>query len=103
MRPMLTLTLALLLISAVFVGETQAAPAFSTTQTAIGESYYRWIFLTAWNLSSGALSQSQTGYHGPCVFNHPAPQQQWIARFIYDQTTGKTRELAWYYSQPHVQ
>ncbi|HPG01185.1 MAG TPA: hypothetical protein PLE77_14095 [Kiritimatiellia bacterium] len=103
MRPILILTIGLLLISVVFVGETHAGPTFSTSQIIIGVSYYRWMFMTAWNLSSGALYQSNTGYNGPSVFNHPAPQQQWIARFIYDQTTGQTRELAWYYSQDHVQ
>lgn len=103
MRSILILTLALLLISVVFVGETQAAPVWDTTQTIRGTSSYRWTFLTAWNLSSGALSQSQASYHGPFWLNHPAPQQQWIARFIYDQSSGQTRELAWFYRQPHVQ
>ena len=103
MRPILILTLALLLISVVFVGEAQAAPVFATTQTIDGYSIYRTAFLTAWNLSSGALSVSQTSYHGLFWLDHPAPPQQWIARFIYDEGSGKTRELAWHYTQPHVQ
>ena len=93
-----------LLAVALLLGVAQANPLFNTTQPVAGYTTSRWAFLTAWNLSTGVQSVSASWYNGRSVWSHPVTaQQQWIARFVYDQGTGQTRELAWYYSQPHVQ
>ena len=81
-----------------------ANQVFDATQPITGTSASRWAFMTAWNLSSGALLMSPTWYNGNSTWNHDASgTQQWIARFVYDQSAGQTRALAWYYRQDHVQ
>lgn len=63
-----------------------------------------WAFMTAWNLATGTLDVSPSFRNTTYAWDHPAPgYQQWIARFVYNQGTGKTTGLAWYYRQPHVQ
>lgn len=80
-----------------------ANPDFATTQGVAGWTANRWAYMTAWNLSSGALSVGSQWYNGRTVMNHAVAKNQWIARFVYDQTTGQTRQLAWFYTQDHVQ
>jgi len=80
-----------------------ANPDFASSQGAAGWTANRWSYMTAWNLSSGALSVGTQWYNGRQVMNHAVVKQQWIARFIYDQSTGQTRQLSWFYYQDHVQ
>lgn len=85
-------------------GSAFANPQFNNNQTIAGRTTDRWTFMTAWNLSSGAFQVSPNWFNGRSVWSHAASTHtQWIARFVYDQTSGQTRELAWYYSQIHVQ
>lgn len=78
--------------------------SFDTSQPIAGTAVNRWSFMTAWNLTTGALSVSPSWQNGSYTWNHPADNyQQWIARFVYNQGTGKTAGLAWYYRQSHVQ
>ncbi|HPG01188.1 MAG TPA: CARDB domain-containing protein [Kiritimatiellia bacterium] len=78
--------------------------SFDTSQPIAGSAVNRWSFMTAWNLTTGALSVSPSWQNGSYTWNHPADNyQQWIARFAYDQVTGQTTALAWYYRQAHVQ
>jgi len=80
------------------------SPTFNMIQRITCSAVNKWAFLTAWNLATGVQSVSPSWYKGRSVWSHPVTaQQQWIARFVYDQGTGQTRELAWFYSQPHVQ
>ena len=104
MRNVLISILGVLLVVALLAGVVRANPIFNTTQPVAGYTVNRWSYMTAWNLSTGALSLSPSWYNGRNVWNHPVTsKQQWIARFVYDQSLGQTRELAWYYTQDHVQ
>lgn len=103
MRKTLIPLLGLLLVTAFLLGAADANPTIGTTQGIVGRTTSRWAFMTAWNLATGVQSVSPSWYNSTSVWNHPAGQQQWIARFVYDQSTGQTRELAWFYGQPHVQ
>ncbi|HPG01186.1 MAG TPA: CARDB domain-containing protein [Kiritimatiellia bacterium] len=77
---------------------------FKETQWIRGVADSAWAFMTAWNLSTGALNVSPSFRNTTYVWEHPTPgYQQWIARFVYNQGTGKTAGLAWYYRQSHVQ
>lgn len=85
-------------------GSAAANQQFHTAQPFAGRANNQWAFITAWNLASGGLEVSPNWYNGRHVWSHStASLNQWIARFVYDQAAGKTRELAWYYSQVHVQ
>lgn len=77
---------------------------FDAAQPIAGYAVNRWSFMTAWNLSTGALEMSPRWRNGVQTWEHSAAgHQQWIARFSYDDTTGRTTALAWYYRQSHVQ
>lgn len=77
---------------------------FKEVQWIRGVADSAWAFMTAWNLTTGALNVSPSFRNSTYVWEHPTPgYQQWIARFIYNQGTGKTTGLAWYYRQAHVQ
>lgn len=80
-------------------GVVRANPDLYSLQPVAGWAENRWSFMTAWNLSSGQLEMSPAFYSGRQVWHHNAPKTQWIGRFIYDQGTGRTSELAWFYSQ----
>lgn len=81
-----------------------AQQSMSITQSIHGYSSGGWSFLTAWNLSTGAQQVSTGWYSGARRFEHSVSAwRQWIARFIYNQSTGRTAALAWYYDQPHFQ
>lgn len=85
-------------------GGTVVYPAFNTIQRLTCSAVNKWSFLTAWNLSTSGLEMSASWYNGSFTWEHTAAgSQQWIARFAYDQGTGKTTALAWYYRQAHVQ
>lgn len=85
-------------------GGTVVYPIFDASQPIAGNAVNRWSFMTAWNLATGVQSVSPSWQNGSYTWNHPAAgYQQWIARFAYDQVTGKTTSLAWYYRQAHVQ
>ena len=76
----------------------------SSTQAVVGYSPGQWGFMTAWNLSTGGLQQSSSWRTGTHRFDHAYPTyRQWIARFVYNQSTGRTTDMAWFYGQPHVQ
>ena len=79
-------------------------PAFDASQPIAGSAVNRWSYMTAWNLVTGSLNVSPSWQNGSYTWNHPAEGgEQWIARFAYDQVTGKTTSLAWYYRQAHIQ
>lgn len=81
-----------------------AVNRFDTRQPITGWANNRWSFLTAWNLSTGALEVSPRWRNGYLTWEHTADAyQQWIARFVYDEGTGKTTAMAWFYRQSHVQ
>lgn len=80
-----------------------ANPDLHSSQPIAGWSDNSWSFMTAWNLSSGLLQVSPNWFSGRQLWTHAAPKNQWIARFTYNQVTGQTAELAWYYSQWFVQ
>ena len=85
-------------------GGTVVYPIFDASQPIAGNAANRWSFMTAWNLTTGVQSVSPSWQNGSYTWNHPAAgYQQWIARFAYDQVTGKTTSLAWYYRQAHIQ
>ncbi len=82
----------------------RALQRFDTSQPITGWANNRWSFMSAWNLSTGALEVSPRWNNGPLTWNHTADAyQQWIARFVYDEVTGKTTALAWYFRQSHIQ
>ncbi len=82
----------------------QPAQRFDSTQLVSGLAVNRWSFMTAWNLATGSLAVSPRWWHGVYTWEHAASgHQQWIARFTYDESTGRTTSLAWYYRQSHVQ
>lgn len=77
---------------------------FSSTQTAVGVTSGRWAFMTAWNLRDGSQQVSTSWRSGSRSWNYRTLyHREWIALFVYDQATARTRELAWHYSQTHVQ
>ncbi len=77
---------------------------FSPTQVVRATAKKDWSFLTAWNLSTGALKVSPLWYNGDYSFTYDQDgYQQWIALFLYDDGTKQTRELRWSYRQVHVQ
>lgn len=85
-------------------GGVVVAPTFHTIQRLTCSAVNKWSFLTAWNLSTSGLEASASWRNGSFTWEHTAAgSQQWIARFAYDQGTGKTTALAWYYRQAHVQ
>lgn len=77
---------------------------FAETERAMGNTNNDWAFMTAWDLTSGDLAVSPTWYNGDSVWNFDQPHlEHWIAKFIYDQISGSTRELQWSYTQEFVQ
>lgn len=79
-------------------------PHIDTIQPVAGTTVKRWSFMTAWNLHTGGFEASPQWYNGVYTWNHDATgYQEWLARFIYDQTSMQTRSLTWYYRQVHVQ
>ncbi len=95
-----------LLSAAVTAGPSALAqqPSFAVTESAIGFTQNAWSFMTAWNLSTGDLQVSGKWFNGSQAWNFNQPNLlQWVAKFIYDDATGSTRELQWTYTQPHIQ
>lgn len=96
-----------LLVVALFVARfpiaLRANPDLYSFQPVAGLAESSWSFMTAWNLSTGHLEISPTFYNERSVWFHSAPKLQWIGRFIYDQSSGQTAELAWYYGDWFVQ
>lgn len=77
---------------------------FSTNERAIGVTTRDWAFMTAWNLSTGQLQVSPSWHNGTHTWTYTrSGYGQWVARFIYRQSAGQTRELQWSYTQVHVQ
>ncbi len=77
---------------------------FSTNERAIGVTTGDWAFMSAWNLSTGDLQVSPSWRDGTHTWPYTrSGHGQWIARFIYRQSAGQTRELQWSYTQVHVQ
>ncbi len=101
MKKALSVALVLVLVGAF---SAHAQQGMQNRQSIHGVSSGGWSYLTAWNLSSGALQMSGSWWSGAHRFEHSAPYyREWIARFIYNQSTGRTAALAWFYAQPHVQ
>lgn len=104
MRGLLIVALAVLVLGGVLVASTQASQYFTQLQYARAEAINDWSFMTAWNLSTGNLQASPDWYNGIYSWGwYHYLHHQWIARFVYDDGTGQTRELEWSYSQPHIQ
>ncbi len=99
------LLLGLLLgLACVWVAETKANQYFPTQQVLRGWANNDWSFMTAWDLSTGALTQSPDWYNGEYLWRWTnVSYYHWIALFIYDDGSGRTQELTWYWIQPHVQ
>ena len=93
------------------LGIAQVAPVsgqpphrFSTNERAIGTTTGDWAFMSVWNLSTGQLEVSPAWRDGTHTWTYGrSGYGQWMARFIYQQATGQTRELQWSYTQSHVQ
>ena len=78
--------------------------SFAATETAVGYTVNTWSFMTAWDLTSGGLQVSPNWINGHYFWNFSQPHyQRWTAKFIYDVSTGSSRELKWSYTQIHVQ
>ncbi len=103
MKHVCQLVIATILATGIGASWSVANPDLYSRQPVAGWSANTWSFMTAWNLGSGQLEVSQNWYSGRLQWSHSAPKTQWIARFTYDVATGRTSELAWYYSQVFVQ
>ena len=104
MRGLLVALGVVAILVCILVPQVNASQYFPVSQISRGYAINDWSFMTAWNLASGTQQVSSDWYNGAYLFYYDRPYyQQWIALFIYDDGTGQTRELAWSYSQQHIQ
>ena len=104
MRVFLMVACVAVILAGVMVSRVEADQYFPQGQICRGYAINDWSFMTAWNLATGWLQVSADWYNGAYSWEYTRPHyQQWIALFVYDDGTGQTRELAWSYSQVHIQ
>ena len=100
----LVLICALAILALIVPQEASGNPSFAVDTPLHGETSNRWAFMTAWGLTTGDHSVSPSWYNGKYLWYHDVWYwNEWYAQFLYNQGTGRTAELVWYFCQIHVQ
>ncbi len=80
-----------------------AVQYFNYSQPVNGYASSDWSFMTAWNLYTGEFKAGSDWYSGTYTLFYNLPNYNWVALFVYDDGTQRTRELCWSWCQSHIQ